>query len=1197
MNSAAAYTDPPGYYWIDNASSSVHYATSQEACDVFFIRLQPEIRRMRYLEGVPTCKLGSYLPGQTSIQLFLSVDFIAGYDAGGNPIHVIDVWEFGSGYPIGCTLYISGYCINPPGLKNVSENTCPSSSEPATSTPHPITFQGGNKLLHETDYRDSGIGYLSFSRTYNSTNALNYSPQGMQWRNTYSRSIIQINNSVYVYRASGKAYAYTLNGSAWSSDVDVNDKLVEIFDGGGARTGWTYTNDATSEVERYDAAGKLLSITNRIGLAQTMGYSCTVVGADCPVVTPPAIASKPGLLVKVTDAVGRSLNFTYDEFSRLNTMTDPSGKMYRYAYDANYNLVSVTYPDGNLRKYWYNETDKTGNTYPRNALTGITDENGVRYASYWYQQLNNGTFRAYKEELAPVLTKGIEKYQLAYTTDANGNPIKTVVTDPLGSQRTYNFTTIQGVVKSTGQSQPGGSGCAAAANNLTYDANGNIATRTDFKGNITSYSYDLTRNLETSRTEASGTPQARTITTQWHPTYRLPTLVTEPLRNTSYTYDDKGNLLTLAIMPMGGTSGPRITHYTYNQYGQVLTIDGPRTDVSDVTSYSYDPQGNLISVSNALNQSTTLSAYDLNGRVGSITNPNGLATYLTYDPRGRLTHRISGSDNTHYTYDGVGNLTGVTLPNGALYTYTYDQAHRLIQIADAQNNRIIYTLDAAGNRVKEETFDNIGNLTQTHSRVFDALNRLWQDIGAVNQTTTYTYDTNGNLTSVIDPLNRISTNMYDALNRLSQVTNPDNGITRYGYDAQDQLTSVTDPRNLITQYQRDGLGNLNQTISPDTGNTNASYDPAGNLASKTDAKGQVATYSYDALNRLTGISYSGGTAAAININYLYDQGINGIGHLTGIVDPTGFTQYSYNQQGHLLSETQQSMNVAGPAPGPVFSTAYSYDPLGRISSITYPSGRTVNYTYDPLGRINQISTTDANSNTTVIASNITYRPFGSVQSYTYGDGQIAQPQLSNRQYDQDGRIASYSLNGQPQIIGYDAASQISFINTLGGPLNPPSIANYSYDPMSRLTSYTQGSANQSYNYDQVGNRTSQLIGSTTTNYGIDPMSNKLASIQSGQGAPQPITQDAIGATTSDTAHQYAYDVRGRLIQATTAQGQINYEVNALGLRVRKQVPYANTDTQYHYDAQGHLIGENPTGTTQFSREYIWLGDIPVAVMQ
>jgi YD repeat-containing protein len=265
---------------------------------------------------------------------------------------------------------------------------------------------------------------------------------------------------------------------------------------------------------------------------------------------------------------------------------------------------------------------------------------------------------------------------------------------------------------------------------------------------------------------------------------------------------------------------------------------------------------------------------------------------------------------------------------------------------------------------------------------------------------------------------------------------------------------------------------------------------------------------------------------------------------------------------------------------------------------TYPSGRTVNYSHDPMGRINTISTTDASSNTTVIASNIQYLPFGGVQSYTYGDGQVAQTQFAYRQHDRDGRIASYLLNGQLQLIGYDAASQISFIDYRGGPITPPSLASYTYDPMSRLTGYTQDTTlNHSYTYDPVGNRTSQLIGSTTTNYGIDPMSNKLASIQSGAGAPQIVTQDAIGATTSDAAHQYAYDVRGRLIQATTAQGQINYEVNALGLRIRKQVPYANTDTQYHYDTQGHLIGENTTGTTQFSREYIWLGDIPVAVMQ
>jgi YD repeat-containing protein len=111
-----------------------------------------------------------------------------------------------------------------------------------------------------------------------------------------------------------------------------------------------------------------------------------------------------------------------------------------------------------------------------------------------------------------------------------------------------------------------------------------------------------------------------------------------------------------------------------------------------------------------------------------------------------------------------------------------------------------------------------------------------------------------------------------------------------------------------------------------------------------------------------------------------------------------------------------------------------------------------------------------------------------------------------------------------------------------------------------------------------------------------PGSNKLNTIQTGSNT-QTLTQDANGATTSDATRQYNYDLRGRLIQVTTAQGVINYEVNALGLRTRKQVPYANSDTLYHYDAQGHLIGESEAGGTRFTREYIYLGDQPVAVMQ
>jgi YD repeat-containing protein len=178
-------------------------------------------------------------------------------------------------------------------------------------------------------------------------------------------------------------------------------------------------------------------------------------------------------------------------------------------------------------------------------------------------------------------------------------------------------------------------------------------------------------------------------------------------------------------------------------------------------------------------------------------------------------------------------------------------------------------------------------------------------------------------------------------------------------------------------------------------------------------------------------------------------------------------------------------------------------------------------------------------------------------------------------------------------IGYNTASELLSITD---PTQPTLAATYSYDPMSRLTSYLQGSIAQGYSYDADGNRTNKTLGAATSTYNYAAGSNRLASIQSNSGTTN-FTQDANGATTDDVTRQYSYDARGRLIQATTVAGIINYEVNVLGLRVRKQVPYNSTDTIYHYDNQGHLIGESPTGSTGFTREYIYLGDQPVAVMQ
>jgi YD repeat-containing protein len=163
-------------------------------------------------------------------------------------------------------------------------------------------------------------------------------------------------------------------------------------------------------------------------------------------------------------------------------------------------------------------------------------------------------------------------------------------------------------------------------------------------------------------------------------------------------------------------------------------VDGPRTDVSDNTKLAYDPQGNLASITNAAGHVTSFTAYDPHGRPLASVDPNGLTTLLTYYARGRVLTRKVGTELTGYSYDGVGQVVKITLPDGSFQTFTYDAAHRLTAVKDNLGNSITYTLDAMGNRIKEEWRDPANLLAQSRSRQFDALNQQAALLGAQNQT-------------------------------------------------------------------------------------------------------------------------------------------------------------------------------------------------------------------------------------------------------------------------------------------------------------------------------------------------------------------------------------------------------------------------------------------------------------------------------
>ena len=532
-------------------------------------------------------------------------------------------------------------------------------------------------------------------------------------------------------------------------------------------------------------------------------------------------------------------------------------------------------------------------------------------------------------------------------------------------------------------------------------------------------------------------------------------------------------------------------------------------------------------------------------------------------PRGWLQSKTVGSLVTNYSYDSAGQLVGVSYPNGLTITYTYDAAHRLTDITDALGNRIHYTLDDMGNRTNDATYNAAGNQTGSHSRVFNSLNRLYQDIGALNQTTTYSYDNNGNVLQVTDPLNHSSQYQYDALSRLIQTTDANSGISHASYNPLDQLTRIIDPRNLATTYTKNAFGDTITQTSPDSGTTQYTYDLTGNLTSQTDARGQITRYTYDEINRVTSMTYGN-----ITDRYIWDQGANGIGHLTSMTDATGSTSWAYDSQGRLQQTTQTTQGLTS-------TTRYSYDSNGRLAALTSPSGLTVGYRYNSNGQVE-----DININGTPAISNIRYQPFGAAQSWVWGNGTTY-----TRSFNSDGKLATFNLgSNDTRSLTYDAASRITGVTDS----NPASSQSYAYDNLDRLSSWIAPGNDQRYQYDANGNRTGMINGSSSSSYNYPATSNHLASITGAN--PNAYTWNASGDLLSQTGQNYTYDARDRMVSATTGNGTAAFGINGLGQRVYKKT--GNTITLFAYDADNHLLDSYDSSTTSQS-ETIWLGDIPV----
>ncbi|WP_316851810.1 DUF6531 domain-containing protein [Aquipseudomonas alcaligenes] len=360
---------------------------------------------------------------------------------------------------------------------------------------NPINFSIGNKFQSESDYQASSSSSLGFTRSYNSLDGI--------WRHSFS-SYLRFAGTQYVsvVMHNGRESFFTVSGTTvtpTSSDLGVLSK---------SGTGWLYTSTA-NERFTFDSAGKLIQWSDAHGAVQQFTYS--------------------GNQVTVTDNLGNNLSFTEDNSHQPLSLSAP-GVQITYGYNTNKRLTSITRTAGGQttqRQFHYE--DSRNNSW----LTGITDERGVRYATWTYDDQGRATSSEH--------ANGAEHVGVTYNSDGTVS-----VTNELGKVAKYSFQYIKGVRRITAIQGEPSPNCPNSNSSFTYDTNGLLKTKTDNKGHLTTYTYNA-RGLEISRTEASGTPQARIITTEWHPTLFLPQTVTETGKVTRYQYDTQGRQLSHLI--------------------------------------------------------------------------------------------------------------------------------------------------------------------------------------------------------------------------------------------------------------------------------------------------------------------------------------------------------------------------------------------------------------------------------------------------------------------------------------------------------------------------------------------------------------------------------------------------------------------------------------------------------------------------
>jgi RHS repeat-associated protein len=663
------------------------------------------------------------------------------------------------------------------------------------------------------------------------------------------------------------------------------------------------------------------------------------------------------------------------------------------------------------------------------------------------------------------------------------------------------------------------------------------------------------------------------------------TVTTSAWSSTAITFTvPSGTTTGPVVVTVGGLASNSVT-FTLIEALSITGISptsGPTTTAVTITGTGFGPTQSSSAVNFYGATATSITSWSDTSIVVPV--PAGAVT-------GNVTVTVAGVTDVGPVFELTTPVVTLTDSLGNMTTYVAAVAGGQWLNTEAEGSgcsgcstrgTIYRSFDSNGNILS--TTDALGLTTTNSYDSHDDLTSVVQPtIGSTSPTTSYTYNSFGEVLTATDPLGHVTTNTYDSNGNLLTVTTPAPGggasasVTHFAYNSLGELTQITDPLGNVTTMTYTTAGYIATITDAQSHVTTYGYNARGDRTSVTDALSHETTFAYDSMDRLTSITYPDSTTTS----FTYDSR----GRRTSVTDQNGkTTSYAYDSADRLTSVTDAASNV----------TTYAYDTENNLTSITDANSHETAFTYDAFGRVTETNFPSSHTETYDYDAdnNLTSKTDRKAQTITY-------------LYDALNRLTEKTYPDTTTVeYTYDLVGKVTEVN------DPTGTYAFAYDNMGRLvgttTSYsflTSRSFTNAYTYDAASNRTGFTdpeSGSTTYAYDSLNRLTTLAPPSAFSSGSFGFSYDALSRRTQMTrpnsvTTNYTYDNLSRLLSVLHQAGGstidgASYTLDSAGNRTAKVDDLASVTSDYTYDPIYELTQVTQAATTTESYSYDPVGN-------